>query len=91
MSADPNEVCGITPFALPEDHPFTVSCQMHDRLFQSHEDGFVTLTRAEADKALLRSMLTIAKEKESTSLRLQAYAYYGLARVFGRIRWRDGK
>lgn len=72
MSADPNEVCGITPFALPTDHPFTVSCQMHDRLFASREQGFKTLSRAEADKALLRSMLNIAKEHGSTSLRVQA-------------------
>lgn len=87
MSADDRDICGITPFSLPEGHKFTAACMAHDRLYKSREEGFPTLTRAQADKALLRSMLKIAKEEKSLSLKAQAYAYYGLARVFGGIFW----
>ena len=84
---DPEEQCGYGAFSLPKDHPFLVSCKMHDRLFESRDSGFKTLTRKQADKALLDSMLKIARERKSFSLRLQAYAYYALARAFGGLFW----
>lgn len=84
---DPIERCGYSKISLPKDHPFQPACEMHDRLFLSRELGFKTLTRKEADRALLRSMLIIARERKSASLKAQAYLYYAFVRVFGVLAW----
>lgn len=84
---DPNEACGYGIFSLPKDHPFEPACQMHDRIFESRDSGFKSRTRSEADSALLASMLRIADERKSAKLRIQAYAFYGLARAFGALFW----
>lgn len=87
MPADEKDICGVTPFSLPEDHPFTPICRSHDQIFISRENGFPTGSRKRADKALLSGMLGIAKRENKLGLKVQAYCYYALARVFGGIFW----
>jgi hypothetical protein len=87
LSEDDTERGGWGPFSLPADHPFWPAFAVHDRIFASKAAGFPTMGRRNADRALLRSMLTIAAEKQSASLRAQAFLYYGVARAFGKLFW----
>ena len=87
MVADKKNRCGVFPFSLPEQHPFTPICKMHDQVFVAKEQGFPTGGRKRVDIALLSGMLGVAKERKSLSLKMQAYLYYGLARTFGKIFW----
>ena len=86
MNNPEDYVCGVKPFALPKEHPFTRICYVHDLIFDRKEAG-ENYTRGEADKLLLRGMLAIAKAKKSYRLRAEAYVYYGLARAFGGLFW----
>lgn len=84
---DSDERGGYWIFKLRKSHPFQPAFEMHDRLYGSFSQGFHTMTRLQADRFLLRSMLIIAKEKKSKSLKSQARLYYALARVFGGLVW----
>jgi hypothetical protein len=87
LPEDETERLGWGPFSLPAGHPFQPAAQMHDRIFESREKGFRTMSRDAADSALLASMLRIAEERKSASLKAQAYVFYGLARMFGGLFW----
>lgn len=87
IKRDPNDVCGYTPFNLPPDHPFTPACRIHDWEFDQEEQGAQDKSRRTVDAELLKRMLLIARNNQSFSLRVQAYTYYALARIFGGIMW----
>lgn len=79
---DPKIRCGYSRFSLPEDHPFTPACKIHDEAFE-HK----LISRNLADTHLLKDMLRIARARQSFKLEIQAYIFYGLARVFGKLFW----
>ena len=88
LPEDPNNVCGYGPFSLPAEHPFTRACILHDYEFDLKHKGEVTEGRRSADKMLLKRMLEIANAEDSMRLKFEAYAFYGLARVFGGLFWK---
>lgn len=89
LPEDQNNLCGYGPFSLPADHPFTRACVLHDYEFDLKHKGEATDGgRATADKMLLKRMLDIAKAEDSVQLKFEAYAFYGIARVFGGLFWK---
>lgn len=86
--------CGVGPFSLPVDHPFTRACALHDYDFDQAHAGTPEKTRAEADKQLFWRWALIANNaptaEESCNLMRDICKYWPLARDFGGIWW-EGK
>lgn len=92
--SDPNPVCGYGPFSLPEDHPFTRACVLHDHEFQLAEQGLTEKTLAEADAELFFRWTLIANSQvmieDKIRLMGEICKYWPLARKVGWILW-DGE
>lgn len=78
--------CGIRYIGLFEaSSPMVPACLAHDTAYDAHELGVEPRSRREVDQAFLNDMKTIAGN--SLRLKLLAYTYYGIARVFGGLFW----
>jgi hypothetical protein len=84
---DPIERGGYWIFSLPTSHPFQPAFVLHDRAYKAKELGTLKASRKTVDKALLKNMLMIAKERKSLRLKAEAYLYYRIARAFGGFVW----
>lgn len=84
---DDRDICGFGILSLPPDHPFSKACARHDRWFTRKALDEPTPGRRRVDDLLLREMLHVAKERQSMSLKLQAYTYYAIARLVGKLFW----
>lgn len=51
------------------------------------EKKMETPGRAAIDKAFWEAMLRVAKKKKSPMLKAEAYLFYGLVRLFGKVAW----
>lgn len=87
LPEDKSVRCGYGWFSLRKGHPFEPACKVHDSIFEAKENKQPTISRREADKQLLRSMLAIADFEQSKWLKAQAVACYVAARLFGRLMW----
>ncbi len=87
LKNDPSDRCGYSWLSLRADHPFAYVCKKHDVVFEARDRNIFIMGRNGADKGLLADMLAIARDRASFALKLQAYACYGLARLFGKLVW----
>jgi len=84
---DDRDICGFGILSLPPEHPFTQACARHDRWYVRKSLEEQTPGRRRVDDLLLREMLHIAKEEKSFKLKAQAYLYFGIAKLVGKIFW----
>lgn len=86
--------CGVGVFSLPEDHPFTRACALHDYDFDLAHAGKAEKTRAQADKELFWRWALIANNRtdadEACELMEDVCKYWPLARRYGKLFW-EGK
>jgi len=85
LPEDPLVRCGWGPFSLPESHPFTPACALHDNFFELKDKGQRVPSRKQVDDLFLDKMLGIAGG--NLWLKAQAYTMYGIARAFGGLFW----
>lgn len=84
MSDTKGEGCGVWPILL-KGGKFEEACKWHDKAHLEQSWHQLNLSRYEIDRVFLLQMLTIAGKRKLR--RLQAYVFYGLARVFGGWFW----
>jgi hypothetical protein len=88
---DTSDDCGVGPFKLPHNHPFTRACQLHDYEFvESHRSG-KRLSEVDWD-LFYRWVLIAAAEPEPLKrcrLAEDICQYWPIARRFGGWFW-DG-
>lgn len=85
LPEDPSCKCGIAYiWALPESHPFALygACRWHDERYVLKD-----ISRAEADLGFLTRCMDVAREQDSTKLKVEAYFYYGICRSLGWLWW----
>lgn len=91
-------VCGAKiPFlprwltTLPEDHPFTRACILHDYEFGLSHEGKAEKTKDEADIDLFYRFALLAKaastSEEKVKLLMDICKYWPLGREVGRLFW----
>jgi len=75
---------GWGPFTLSANHPFALGAKLlHDPVYQAYLDGKATTAELiRADIAYYKYMKSVAKERKSLSLRIQAHAFYVLIKAF---------
>ncbi len=83
--ADDFDGCGIRPFATGNDDPFYAACQWHDKAYTQGSWAENSISRHQADLQFYQQMLFIAGD--NWRLRLRAWAFYKLARLFGHAYW----
>ena len=86
--------CGVGPFSLPDSHPFTRACVLHDHEFDLAHAGTPEKTRSQADKELFWRWALIANNtsdaKKACELMEDVCTYWPLARKYGKVFW-DGE
>ncbi len=68
---------------LPDTHPFHWAGVLHDRDYDHRYER----TSKPADQRFLKRCLKVAGN--DISLKIQAYTFYGLARAWGKIYWKQ--
>lgn len=80
--------CGVRPFATDTKDPFYPACKWHDATYTFGSWHQSQLSRKIIDLQFYRQMLVIAGD--NVGLRIRAWFYYRLARIFGARLW-EGK
>ena len=92
MPRDETNVCGVRPFNLPENHPFTRACGLHDYDFDESKTSGQSLL--DADWSLFYRWVLIAKAEPDPAIRRKLTRdickYWPYADRFGELFW-DGK
>jgi hypothetical protein len=83
MSKEPYGLGVSWLWKLPNTHPFYIAGVAHDIAYENK----IGNSSYPYDRIFLETCLKIAKEKKSLSLKAQAYLFYGLARLWGIVRW----
>lgn len=94
LPVDRDNSCGYGPFKLPEDHPFTPACNLHDWEFDQANKGAPDKPLDKADWDLFYRWVLIANNstgsyEEKCALAMQICKLWPLARTFGGVLW-DG-
>lgn len=83
-----DDFCGIPPFETNNHDPFTAACAWHDNQYVFFKLHGGEKLRSSIDAEFLRKMLILNESRGRGLLgSIQAYTYYGLARVIGWIPW----
>lgn len=78
--------CGISWLWLTsKDDPFYTACKWHDDMYDYHKHRKTMKTSKKIDDLFLKEMLRMSKGK--LTLKLKAYLFYSLARLWGYFRW----
>lgn len=86
---DPYDGCGVGIASTSKKDPFYESCRWHDATYSDGSIWQDKYSRETIDKHFLQQMLLIAGD--SYGLKMRAYLYYGLARLFGSRLWEGNK
>lgn len=89
MTDTEGEGCGIKPFMTKKTDPFYTACAWHDSAYLENSWHELNIKRALVDKTFYEQMLQIAGENKF--LKLKAWLYYRLARLFGARFWDGSK
>lgn len=88
---DSSDDCGVGPFKLPHNHPFTRACELHD--FEFVESAHSGKRLSEVDWDLFYRWTLIAQAEmdplKRCKLAEEICYYWPLARRFGGLFW-DG-
>jgi hypothetical protein len=94
LPVDPSPNCGYGPFSLPEDHPFTRACVLHDAAYLEAHKQQNDHSLDHEDAALFYRWTMIARAAptaaEQVKLMHDICLYWPFARIGGNILW-DGK
>lgn len=89
LPEDTDDTCGYGQFKLPEGHPFTPACRIHDDEFNNAATSGKGLH--EVDWNLLAAWFHVCEQEpdyfKRCDLALQMCEYWPLARRFGNVLW----
>lgn len=89
MAEDPQRGIGISWLWMESpQHPFYQPALVHDEQYELAYAGKNDLTLKQVDDALLSSMLEIARKRNSSKLKAQAYLFWSLAHLYGLVKWK---
>lgn len=72
----------------PVDSPFRQAFLVHDEHYELAYAGKNDLTLKQVDDAFLSSMLEVARRRNSSKLKAQAYLFWSLAHLYGLVKWK---
>jgi hypothetical protein len=94
LPEDKEAGCGYGPFKLPQDHPFTRGCNLHDWEFGEAHEGRGEKSIQQVDWELFYRWVLIARAEQTytakCALAREICKYWPLAHSVGPFLW-DGK
>lgn len=91
---DKDNGCGYGIFKLPEDHPFSRGCNLHDSDYALAHEGLAEKTKDIVDWDLFWRWTLLTRAEQDPARRIQLCydicKYWPLAQIGGNLMW-DGK